>query len=204
MAKKKARAVVVKKKHTAPKPPESIAQLYISSEAYNKMASLVANFSTEIGWHGLARRVGESMYEIYDVIVYPQEVTGVNIETDEGRYGFWLMSQPDEVFPNVRMHGHSHVRMDCYPSPLDRATYEKLLVDLPADSFYIFLIMNKYGDSWAQIYDMNTQTVFTNDRVRRRIIYYDPIVKEAEQLVCEREIVCVPENKMEVSSNESD
>lgn len=189
MPKKKKKALAVKKNAVLEKPQESVARLYISSAAFNKMASLVANFSTEVGWHGLARRVGKFAYEVYDVVVYPQEVTGVNVVPDEGQYGLWLMSQPDEIFQNIRMQGHSHVNMSCYPSSTDRGTYAKLLADLPADSFYVFLIMNKRGESWAQIYDKASQTVFTNEKVRRRVIYYDPIVEEAERLVREREFV---------------
>lgn len=165
---------------------EERANLYVTSKAYNKMISLVVNFGTEIGWHGLARRVGKYSYEIYDVVVYPQEVTGMTIIPDEGEYGFWAMSQPEDVFRNLRMQGHSHVDMACHPSPTDREFYAKLLKGLPDDSFYIFMILNKRGDSWVQIYDNASHTTFQNDMVRRRVVYYDPIVEEAREVVREK------------------
>ena len=183
MRKKKLKGLMRKAEPPVCKPEPSKARVYVKSCAYNKMLSLVCGFETEIGWHGLARRVGENAYEIYDVIVYPQVVTWGDITTDDGEYGVWLMGQPEEILGNLRSQGHSHVRMDCYPTGRDTGFYTKLLEDLPADAFYVFMILNKHGDSWMSIVDRKTQTVFKNENIQRRVVYDDPIIDEAKKHV---------------------
>ena len=56
-----------------------------TTEAWIKQCSLVQHFNTEIAWHGLVRPIKDG-YEIYDILVYPQEVTGGTVETDQQKY----------------------------------------------------------------------------------------------------------------------
>lgn len=141
------------------------AKVIFKEKAWLKQDMLVREWTKEIAWHGIARRGdGEDEYIIEDILVYPQEVTGATVTTDQNEYQMWLMSQPDEVFNNIRMQGHSHVNMGVTPSGVDENIYDNLLAQLTPDMFYIFMIWNKRGDKTIRIYD-NKENVFfdTND-----------------------------------------
>ncbi|MBQ0014743.1 MAG: hypothetical protein KBS82_05425 [Oscillospiraceae bacterium] len=141
---------------------EEKANIYFSSVAWLKMKLLVSEFSSEVAWHGLAERGGEGTndYYITDILVYPQEVTGATVNTDQEGYEKWLMELDDEVFNSVRMQGHSHVNMGTTPSTVDISHQERILEQLDDDMFYIFLIWNKKDEHTAKIYDMQKNILF--------------------------------------------
>ena len=74
-------------------------------------------------------------YLISDILVYPQEVTGSTVTTDQNEYEMWLMKQEDDVFNNIRMQGHSHVNMSTSPSSVDLNLYDGILSQLDSDMF---------------------------------------------------------------------
>lgn len=139
------------------------ATVYFTEVAWLKMQTLIREFDTEVGWHGLAYR-GEDPekdeYYITDILVYPQEVTGATVTTDQEKYQTWLMSHEDDVFNNIRMQGHSHVNMSTSPSGVDNTLYDAILEQLEDDMFYIFLIWNKKGDKTIKIYDLAKNVLF--------------------------------------------
>jgi len=139
------------------------ATVYFTQEAWLKMAMLICSFDKEVAWHGLAKR-GEDEerdeYIIYDIIVYPQEVTGATVNTDQEEYEKWLMQFEDEDFFNIRMQGHSHVNMGVYPSAVDITHQEKILNQLENDMFYIFMIWNKSFNKHIKIYDLKKNILF--------------------------------------------
>ena len=147
------------------------ALLLFTELAYTKVTTLVNNWTDEIAWHCLARR-GENPdeYVIYDVLIYPQEVTGTTVTTDQEKYQTWLYEQPDEVFNNIRCQSHSHVNMGVSPSAVDDKLYEEILSQLTDDMFYIFTIHNKKGDIWVAIYDLEKNLLFTGKDVQWNII----------------------------------
>lgn len=149
------------------------ATLYYTEEAWMKSKLLIAMNDKEIAWHSLAKR-GEDQekheYIIYDVLVYPQEVTGTTVTTDQVRYQTWLYEQPDEVFNNIRAQCHSHVNMGVSPSGVDTSLYERILNQLSDDDFYIFTIGNKKGDLTVIIYDMGKNILFETKDVTTDII----------------------------------
>ncbi len=139
------------------------ATLYFTELAYWKMLMLVDKFDKEVAWHGIAKRGDDpekNEYIISDILVYPQMVTGANVETDQEKYQTWLMSHDDEVFNNIRMQGHSHVNMSTSPSSVDTNLYDQILQQLDDSMFYIFLIWNKSGDKTIKIYDMAKNVLF--------------------------------------------
>ena len=87
-----------------------------SSSAYIKFKGLVCNFATEVQWHGLVRRISENSFYVYDIIVPPQKVSAVTVDTDQAEYEAWLDGLSDEEFEGLRFHGHSHVNMGVAPS----------------------------------------------------------------------------------------
>lgn len=151
---------------------ERRAKLRITETAAWKMDTLIDEFDSEVGWHGIAKRVdGEKdTYEISDILIYPQEVTGVTVEQDQEKSEKWYDSLPDEVFNNLRMQGHSHVNMATSPSGTDRTLYKRFLDQLTDQMFYIFMILNKRGEKTILIYDMRENTLFETADVDMEIV----------------------------------
>lgn len=139
------------------------ATVYFSEVAWLKMQTLIREFDKEVAWHGLAYR-GEDPekdeYIIKDILVYPQEVTGATVTTDQAKYQTWLMEHDDDVFNNIRMQGHSHVNMGTTPSGVDTSLYTRILDQLDDTMFYIFLIYNKRGEKTYKIYDLAKNVMF--------------------------------------------
>lgn len=144
------------------------AKVIFTQNAWKKMQALVSEFDKEVAWHGVAYRGGDESkdeYIITDILVYPQEVTGSTVTTDQSKYEMWLMSNEDAVFNNIRMQGHSHVNMGVLPSSVDNAFYDRLLEQLDDTMFYIFMIWNKKKDKMVKIYDLKKNVLFDTDDV---------------------------------------
>lgn len=145
-----------------------VATIHFTELAYLKMTQLIDKFDKEIAWHGVAFRDEDESkddYYISDILVYPQEVTGATVTTDQEKYTMWLYGHEDDVFNNIRFQGHSHVRMAVTPSGTDDLLYERIIEKMKDDDFYIFGIWNKNNDRNVFIYDMKKNMVFDNDDV---------------------------------------
>ena len=139
------------------------ATIFFTEIAWLKMQTLIREYDKEVAWHGIAKRVDDETkdeYIISDIIVYPQEVTGATVTTDQNEYQMWLMNQDDDVFNNIRFQGHSHVNMGTTPSSVDTSLYDGILAQLSDDMFYIFMIWNKRGEKTIKIYDMKKNVLF--------------------------------------------
>lgn len=166
------------------------ATVFFSEIAWLKMQTLIREFSDEVAWHGIARRGDDESkdeYIISDILVYPQEVTGSTVTTDQNKYEEWLMQHPDEVFNNIRMQGHSHVNMSVSPSAVDTALYDSILAQLTDDMFYIFLIYNKRGEKMYKVYDLKKNVLFETADVDVQIMDdgtgIERFLKDAKELV---------------------
>lgn len=137
------------------------ATVLFTEMAWQKMQTLIREFDKEVAWHGVAERCEEKdTYLISDILVYPQEVTGSTVTTDQNEYEMWLMKQEDGVFNNIRMQGHSHVNMSTSPSSVDLNLYDGILSQLDSDMFYIFMIYNKRGEKTVKLYDLRENILF--------------------------------------------
>ena len=151
--------------------------LYIYERAFTKMAMYVMDNRTEIGWHGLARKLGNNEgYAITDTLLYPQVITATTVNTDQKKYQDWLNAQPDEVFNQIKMQGHSHVSMSVSPSAVDETLYNTILQTLQENDFYIFMIVNKSLEMHVLIYDLAKNLVYETADIDIKI--YDPNTKE--------------------------
>jgi len=130
--------------------------------AYYRMIALVDKYASEIAWHGTVRREGKT-FIIEDIFVYPQKVTGVNVDPDQDEYDEWSRGLDDEVFNNLRFHGHSHVNMPVNPSGTDLEYQLGIVSQLRADQFYIFMIINKKKDFVMKVYDYSCNTLYETD-----------------------------------------
>lgn len=148
------------------------ATVVFTPQAWMKMYMLIMRFNMEVAWHGVAARSEDpdkDEYIISDILVYPQKVSAATVETDQEEYESWLYSQPDEVFNNLRMQGHSHVNMSTSPSGVDTTHQGKIMSQLEDDMFYIFMIWNKSMDKWIKVYDFAKNTMFETKDVDVRI-----------------------------------
>lgn len=147
------------------------AKISIEKIAWDKMKALVEEFSSEVAWHGIARRGDkDGEYIIDDIIIYPQTVSGVTVTTDQIEYQTWLYEQPDEVFNNIRMQGHSHVNMGTSPSSVDTNYYEGIVDQMTDEMFYIFMILNKKGERFVNIYDKKDNVLYESKDVTITIL----------------------------------
>ena len=170
---------------------EEKTSVYFTSEAWVKMVALIHEFTDEVAWHGLAERSKKpDGYIIYDILVYPQEVSGSTVNTDQEKYQIWLMEHEDEVFNNIRMQGHSHVNMGVTPSAVDTNLYEKILDQLEDSMFYIFMVWNKKFESYTKIYDLQSNILYENDDIEVRLldtgIGLDSFIANAKDMVSKK------------------
>lgn len=165
------------------------AKLYFTEVAWLKMKILVSDFDKEVAWHGIAHRGDEDKdeYFVTDILVYPQEVTGTTVTTDQEKYQTWLFEHDDEVFNNIRFQGHSHVMMGVTPSAVDNSLYERLLEQLDDEMFYIFMIINKKNDKHIKIFDMKKNVLFETTDVTVEVldeqIGLEKFVSDAKSMV---------------------
>jgi hypothetical protein len=142
----------------------------LSPEAYRKIVVLVTEFNSEVAWHGSASRTGDSEFTIEDIYVYPQEVTGGSVTTDQVKYANWLHGLDDDTFSKIRMQGHSHVNMGVTPSGVDDKHREGILGLLESDMFYIFMIWNKSLNIHTLIYDMASNILYENKDIEVKLL----------------------------------
>ena len=166
---------------------DSKVNVIFEPDAYMKMLTLINTFSDEVAWHGVVEREDDKTFVIKDILVYPQEVTGSTVTTDQERYQKWLMYLEDDVFNNLRMQGHSHVNMGVTPSGVDTNFYDSILTQLPEDAYYIFMIYNKKMDYTVKVYDMRTNTLYENKDVEISVRgSFGDFIKDAKEKVVRR------------------
>ena len=146
------------------------ATVWLTQEAYKKTLALVTEFNDEVGWHGAVSRINDSEFLIEDIFVYPQEVTGSTVNTDQELYTEWLYGLDDLVFPKIRMQGHSHVNMGVSPSGVDNQHRRQILEQLEPDMFYIFMIWNKSLSVHTLIYDMARNILYEDKDVEVKLM----------------------------------
>lgn len=147
------------------------AVVWFTADAYMKMVALIQDTEKEVAWHGVAHRMDTpGHYVISDIIVYPQKVTGTSVDMDPVEYGNWKMELEDDVVDHLCMQGHSHVRMDCFPSGTDLEHQREIVDQLDGDMFYIFMIWNKYLRYTAKIYDLKINTLFEQGDVSVQMV----------------------------------
>lgn len=140
------------------------ATITFTPEAYDKMMALVISFESEVAWHGVGCRTEGANFLITDILVYPQTVTGTQVEMDTDEYAKWLMSDDDRL-NHIVMQGHSHVNMSTTPSSVDLTHQDDILSQLTPDMFYIFVIWNKKNESTIKIYDLANNTLYEDNDI---------------------------------------
>lgn len=133
--------------------------IYILDSAWLKIQMLVKENSGEVAWHCLVEKHTDNRYLIYDVLVFPQEVTGTTADGVDGDYEMWVATLPDEQFDYMRCHMHSHVNMGVTPSGVDENYYSKLMTQV--SDYYITMIINKAGNYHLRFYDKENNIMWS-------------------------------------------
>lgn len=167
------------------------AQVLFTPLAYTKMVSLIMTYSTEVAWHGVGQRVDNAKFLITDILVYPQTVTGGNVEMDTDAYAKWLIDNiEDDRFNHIIMQGHSHVNASTKPSSVDLKHQDDILAMLSDDMYYIFLIWNKHLEHTTKIYDLQNNTLYEDEDISYGIadedFDVDAFLAESKALVKEK------------------
>ena len=168
-------------KVTLPAPKDSRkAKLVFTASAWVKMYALVHKYSTEVEWHGLVERIGEAEFLIKDILIFPHEVSGATVTSNQRCYEEWLDSLDDDTFTACRFHGHSHVNMGVTPSPVDNTYRKNILGNFATpgegdDYFYIFIITNKKGEISGEIYDLSNNALYATHEIEISVIEIDDI-----------------------------
>lgn len=148
--------------------PEAMPQVHFSTLAYEKMKALVNNCSKEIAWHGTVTKFDDLHFEVTDILVYPQTATSATVESHDDYYPQWLNNLDDDTFNTIRFQGHSHVNMHTSPSAVDTDFYETIIQHI--QDYYIFFIMNKRGELWINLYNVEKNIVYETKDI---VITYD-------------------------------
>ena len=141
------------------------ATLRIADKAYLKMVYLIDSYKGEVGWFGFVNRISEREFEVYDIAVYPQTVSGATVNTDEKDLGEWENELTDEQYMKKRFHGHSHVNFSPEPSGVDISDRNQKLSLIGDDDYYIFMIMNKRREYSAAIFDIANNIQYETDDI---------------------------------------
>jgi len=106
----------------------------------------------------------------FSIFVYPQEVTGATVNTDQKTYTEWLYGLDDDTFSQIRMQAHSRVNMGVSSSGVDNKHRQQILDQLEPDMFYVFMIWNKSLTVHTLIYDMARNILYEDNDVSIKLI----------------------------------
>ena len=151
-----------------PKTTGKQVRLDFNALAWFKMRSLVEHCTTECAWHGtITPSEDRKCFTVTDILVYPQIIASATVEQDDtdNAYEIWHQGLNTPTYNSLRLQGHSHVNMAAHPSGVDTTMYDEMLQALRADSYYIFMITNKTGNIWVNIYDLLNNIIYENDDV---------------------------------------
>lgn len=143
--------------------------------AWCKVKELVEKYSTEVQWSGTVERIDEG-FLVKDILVFPHEVTGVTVTSDQETFEKALDALPDDVFNSLRFHGHSHVNMDVTPSSVDMEFRHNLVGTMSRDGvnrFFVFLIFNKKGSISGEVYDIENNILYDRNEVEVDVLFED-------------------------------
>ena len=148
-----------KEDETIVKKPEARPKIYFNEDCYKRICALVAACKEEIAWNCKVTRDGLN-FTLEECYVFPQIVSGVSVDVDPTEYAMWVAGLDDDTINHMRAHCHSHVNMGVTPSGIDW-DYQKQMIEGNIRDYYLFLIFNKKGDISANIYDIESNTLYT-------------------------------------------
>ena len=147
------------------------AHIYYTPSAFAKTVMLLKNFESEVAWYCLADRGEEdNEFIVFDVLVYPQSVTGATVEADEAATAKFMRDLTDEQAEHLFCQCHSHVNMGTTPSSTDLTHQSGIVDSMNGQGFYIFQIWNKRLETSNFIYDFDNNVYWENADIDIEII----------------------------------
>lgn len=133
-----------------------LPKVLVTRQAYDRMLAIVDIADKEVGWLGTVTRLGND-FLIEEIFLFRQEVSAVTTEISPDGLAEVateiLESRPTdgvEVLNNLRLWGHSHVRMGTSPSGQDNAQMAEFRS--AGHPWFIRGILNKEGRMEFTIY----------------------------------------------------
>lgn len=165
----------------------AMPKIIISKEAMTKMMLFIEGCTEEIGWLGTATKYKNNYY-IEDVTLFEQEVHGTTTEiTPDGlaKFGEEILQLEDgvDIWNNLKVWGHSHVRMAVSPSAQDNKQMETFAEG--GHDWFIRIIGNKDGDLKIDIYNYELGIIYNDLRYK--------VVSTKEEMDIEEEILKLKE-----------
>lgn len=141
-------------------------EVNFTEEAYQEMFALIDHFSCEVAWRGVVNRIDETHFQITKILIYPQTVSDVTVDTDQEEFNKWYEHLEPDVVRNLRFQGHSHVNMGVSPSGRDMSDQWRLVSGLRPTNYQIFMICNKRRDINVWVYDLAKNVVYEGSDVK--------------------------------------
>ena len=159
--------------------------ILFTPEAYLKSQMLVKTFSGEVGWHGLVDKLDNKTYRVYDIMVYPQNVSGART-LDPTATNDWYEKYED-VLDSMHFQAHSHVNMSTSASGTDLNNQKEIVKNCGGEGFKLFQIWNKSGDINSYLYDLDNNLLYDRNDVVIEIETSDGVmsdfIAESKELV---------------------
>ena len=137
--------------------------IVFTPDAYLRSLLLVKNFTGEVGWHGLMEKLGDRVYRVYDIMVYPQVVNGART-LDPTKTNEWY-DKYDDVIDMMHFQAHSHNTMGTTPSDTDMQNQVNIVKNMQGAGFKLFQIWNKQGDINSFFYDIDNNLLYDRNDI---------------------------------------
>ena len=134
-------------------------------QAYLRCLEMVKSYSSEIGWYGLIRKLDDRTYQVYDIIVCNQRVSGGRVVTDDDDMIEFYEKLTDEQAEFLHFQAHSHVNMSTSPSSVDLENQASTVKNMGGTGFYLFQIWNKSLDINSFLYDLDNNVFYDKNDI---------------------------------------
>lgn len=134
-------------------------------QAYLRCLEMVKSYSSEIGWYGLIRKLEDKVYQVYDIIVCNQRVSGGRVVTDDDDMIDFYETLTDEQAEFLHFQAHSHVNMGTGASSVDMDNQASTVKNMGGKGFYLFQIWNKSLDINSFLYDLDNNVFYDKNDI---------------------------------------
>lgn len=134
-------------------------------QAYLRCLEMVKSYSSEIGWYGLIKKLDNHTYQVYDIIVCNQRVSGGRVITDDEDMIEFYETLTDDQAEYLHFQAHSHVNMSTSPSSVDLENQASTVKNMGGTGFYLFQIWNKSLDINSFLYDLDNNVFYDKNDI---------------------------------------
>lgn len=162
-------------------------KILFPSDVYKRLRAYVLAIETEISFLGKINKKDDTI-TIKDIVLLKQQSTyGSTILDKEALGQFYsdLMDRGEDPSP-WKCWLHSHARMETFFSTKDLETIESFDLELPADNWFLSIVVNHAGSLRGRI-DIFSPFRHTIDKLSWDIVFDDPaLLEQAKQEISEK------------------